>query len=155
MRAEENNMKNLDKLSVSEQYEVIDKCISRIDAAKWAEDYTKFDDHDIFMFIGAQRELVEKCECGADLFKLFYTTSWNAIVLKGGVTEKSREASLVKQYIRVCKAVLNGNKQDHPLIDVNECWRWLKRIETSAISKNLEALMGIQSFELMGGESDE
>lgn len=149
-------MKNLDKLSVSERNEVISSCISQIDTAKWAEDYTKFDDHDIFMFIETQRELVEKCGCSEEVFELFYTTGWNAVVLKSGVTEKSREASLVKQYIRVCKAVLNnGRNLDHPYIKVNECWRWLKRIETAAISKNLEALMGIQSFELVGGESDE
>lgn len=148
-------MKNFNKLTISERDEVISKCISRIDAAKWAEDYTKFNDHDIFMFIEAQRELVEKCENSNELFELFYTMSWNAIILKGGVTEKSREASLVKQYIRVCKTVLNGCDSDHIRIGVNECWIWLKRIETAAISKNLEALMGIQSFELMGGESDE
>lgn len=148
-------MKNFNKLTISERDEVLSKCISRIDAAKWAEDYTKFDDHDIFMFIEAQRELVEKCENSNELFELFYTMSWNAIILKGGVTEKSREASLVKQYIRVCKTVLNGCTSNHTHIGVNECWRWLKRIETAAISKNLEALMGIQSFELMGGESDE
>lgn len=148
-------MKNFNKLTISERDEVLSKCISRIDAAKWAEDYTKFDDHDIFMFIEAQRELVEKCENSTELFELFYTISWNAIILKGGVTEKSREASLVKQYIRVCKTVLNGCTSNRTHIGVNECWRWLKRIETAAISKNLEALMGIQSFELMGGESDE
>lgn len=148
-------MKNFNKLTISERDEVLSKCISRIDAAKWAEDYTKFDDHDIFMFIEAQRELVEKCENSNELFELFYTMSWNAIILKCGVTEKSREASLVKQYIRVCKTVLNGCTSNHTHIGVNECWRWLKRIETAAISKNLEALMGIQSFELMGGESDE
>lgn len=148
-------MKNFNKLTISERDEVISKCISRIDAAKWAEDYTKFNDHDIFMFIEAQRELVEKCENSNELFELFYTMSWNAIILKGGVIEKSREASLVKQYIRVCKTVLNGCDSNHIRISVNECWIWLKRIETAAISKNLEALMGIQSFELMGGESDE
>lgn len=148
-------MKNFNKLTISERDEVLSKCISRIDAAKWAEDYTKFDDHDIFMFIEAQRELVEKCENSSELFELFYTMSWNAIILKGGVTEKSREASLVKQYIRVCKTVLSGCDSNHTRIRVNECWKWLKRIETAAISKNLEALIGIQSFELMGGESDE
>lgn len=148
-------MKNFNKLTISERDEVLSKCISQIDAAKWAEDYTKFDDHDIFMFIEAQRELVEKCENSNELFELFYTMSWNAIILKGGVTEKSREASLVKQYIRVCKTVLNGCTSAHTRIGVNECWIWLKRIETAAISKNLEALMGIQNFELMGGESDE
>lgn len=148
-------MKNFNKLTISERDEVLSKCISRIDAAKWEEDYTKFDDHDIFMFIEAQRELVEKCENSNELFELFYTMSWNAIILKGGVTEKSREASLVKQYIRVCKTVLNGCDSNHTRIRVNECWKWLKRIETAATSKNLEALMGIQSFELMGGESDE
>lgn len=148
-------MKNFNKLTISERDEVLSKCISQIDAAKWAEDYTKFNDHDIFMFIEAQRELVEKCENSNELFELFYTMSWNAIILKGGVTEKSREASLVKQYIRVCKTVLNGYDSNHIRISVNECWIWLKRIETAAISKNLEALMGIQSFELMGGESDE
>ena len=107
------------------------------------------------MFIEAQMELVEKCENSTELFELFYTTGWNAVVLKGGVTETSREASLVKQYIRVCKAVLNGSTSGHTFISANECWKWLKRIETSAISKYLEALMGIQSFELIGGESDE
>lgn len=150
-------MKNLNKLSISERDEVISKCISRIDTAKWAEglDHTEFYDHDIFMFVEAQRELVEKCENSKELFELFYTMSWNTIILKGGVTENSKEASLVKQYIRVCKTVLKGYTSGHTLISVNECWKWLKRIETEAISKNLEALMGIQNFELMGGESDE
>ena len=114
-------MKNFDKLTISERDEVLSKCISRIDAVKWAEDYTKFDDHDIFMFIEAQRELVEKCENSTELFELFYTMSWNAIILKGGVTEKSREASLVKQYIRVCKTVLNGCTSNRTRIGVNEC----------------------------------
>lgn len=150
-------MKNLNKLSISERDEVISKCISKIDTAKWAEglDHTEFYDHDIFMFVEAQRELVEKCENSKELFELFYTMSWNMIILKGGVTENSKEASLVKQCIRVCKTVLKGYTSGRTLISVNECWRWLKRIETAAISKTFEALMGIQSFELMGGESDE
>ena len=147
-------MRNLVKVSASEREAIINKCLSQIDVAQWGE-HTKFDRHDIFMFIEAQRDLVNMTMNKAELFEHFYTTAWNAVVLKNNVAESSPEASLVKQYIRVCESVLKGGKVSNTYVTIAECWRWLKRIETSAISENLEALLGIQDFELMGGECDE
>ncbi len=142
-------------ISSSERNDVIDKYISQIDSARWGE-HTKIDRREIGMFINAQRELVNMTMNKEELFEHFYTTAWNAVVLKNSVAEfSSEEASLVKQYIRVCKKVLSGGKVSNTYVTIAECWRWLKRIETSAISENLEALLGIQDFELMGGECDE
>ena len=147
-------MKNLYKISASEREAEINKRLSQINSARWGE-HTKIDRREIGMFIEAQREMVNMTMNKEELFEHFYTTAWNAVVLKNNVAESSPEASLVKQYIKVCKAVLSGGKVSNTYVTIAECWRWLYRIETSAISENLEALLRIQDFELMGGECDE